>query len=292
MVRKSSSLLLLWCFWFSCSECRLRRFRLLFPRKDLFEAGTSNAEDKKRTTQLCCRWLSISRAHSPCTQTILLDGNQLLFSVTKLILLPSSTIAQVNALERFLEIKNEGSTGFERRTSRTSAECSTTELYPLEYRKSTKHSVFTRIHKTGKKAFVLGVTMIFLAFLLRKPTKGASNFFFHTENCFDTGILRTGDKYCTIRLYSRLLSCSTRQTLYPKKFTWWEPFFSFCHHDNSWFFFNKCPVGHFRTFPLVRNSGHPGSQHVPLSLHTNSLPLCHIPLFITWQSTLFLLAYT
>ena len=208
------------------------------------------------------------------------------------------------SLERFLEIKNEGTvllrfTGFERRTSRTSAECSTTELYPLEYRKSTKHSVFTRIHKTGKKAFVLGVTMIFLAsaeFLLRKPTKGASkgasNFFFHTENCFDTGILRTGDKYCTIRLYSRLLSCSTRQTLYPKKFTWWEPIFSFCHHDNSWFFFNKSPVGHFRTFPLVRNSGHPGSQHVPLSLHTNSLPLCHIPLFITWQSTLFLLAYT
>ena len=105
MVRKCSSLMLLWCFSFSCSECRLRRFRLLFPRKDLFEAGTSHAKDKKRTTQLCCRWLSISRARSPCTQTISLDGNQLLFSFTKLILLSSSTIAQVNALKRFLEIK-------------------------------------------------------------------------------------------------------------------------------------------------------------------------------------------
>ena len=40
-----------------------------------------------------------------------------------------------------------------------------------EYSKSTKHSVCTRIHWTGKKAFVLGVTMIFLAFLLRKPTQ-------------------------------------------------------------------------------------------------------------------------
>ena len=66
---------------------------------------TSHAEDKKRTTQLCCRWLSSSRAKSPCTQTSLLDGNQLMFSVTKLILLSSSTIAQVNASERFLEIK-------------------------------------------------------------------------------------------------------------------------------------------------------------------------------------------
>ena len=87
MVRKCSFLMLLWCFSFSCSECRLRRFRLLFPRKDLFEAGTSHAEDKKRTTQLCYRWLSNSRAHSPCTQTISLDGNQLLFSVTNLIFL-------------------------------------------------------------------------------------------------------------------------------------------------------------------------------------------------------------
>ena len=77
---------------------------VLFPRKDLFEAGTSHAEDKKWTTQLCCRWLSNSRSHSPCTQTNLLDGNQLLFPVTKLILL-SSTIAQVKALQRFLEIK-------------------------------------------------------------------------------------------------------------------------------------------------------------------------------------------
>ena len=103
--KKNSSLMLLWCSSISCSECRLRRFRLLFPRKDLFEAGTSHAEDKKRTTQLCCRWLSNSRAHSPCTQTSLLDGNQLLFSVVKLILLSSSTTAQVNASERFLENK-------------------------------------------------------------------------------------------------------------------------------------------------------------------------------------------
>ena len=39
MVGKCSSLMLLWCFSFSCSEWRLRRFRLLFPHKDLFEAG-------------------------------------------------------------------------------------------------------------------------------------------------------------------------------------------------------------------------------------------------------------
>ena len=111
MVRKCSSLMLLWCFSFSCSECRLRRFRLLFPRNDLFEAGTSHAEDEKRTTQLCYRWLSNSRAHSPCTQTISLDGSQLLFSFTKLILLSSSTIAQVNALKSFLEIKFRGHPG-------------------------------------------------------------------------------------------------------------------------------------------------------------------------------------
>ena len=105
MVRKSSSLMLLWCFWLSCSECRLRSFRLLFARKDLFDAGTSHAEDKIRTTRLCCRWFSVSRAHGHCTQTNLLDWNQLLFSVTKFFLLSSSTIAQVNVLERFLEIK-------------------------------------------------------------------------------------------------------------------------------------------------------------------------------------------
>ena len=105
MVKQCSSLILLWCFLPSCSECRLRRFSLFFPRKDLFEAGNSHAEDKKRTTQLCCRWLSNSRAHSACIQTTLLDGNQLLLSVTKLILLSSSIIAEVNALERFLENK-------------------------------------------------------------------------------------------------------------------------------------------------------------------------------------------
>ena len=86
--------------------------------------------NKKRTTQLCCRWLSISRSHSPCTEKNLLDGNQLLFPVTKLILLSSSTIAQVIASERFLEIKFEGTPGFEPGTSRTAAECSTTELSP------------------------------------------------------------------------------------------------------------------------------------------------------------------
>ena len=171
MLRKSSSLILLWGFLPSCSECRLRRFSLFFPRKDLFEAGTSHAEIKKRTTQLCCRWLSNSRAHSPFRQTISPDGNQLLFSFTKLILLSSSTNAQVNALKRFLEMKIYGTPGFEPGTSRTAVEWSAFELYPLEYRKSTKHSVCTRIHWTGKKAFVLGVTMIFLAFLLRKSTQ-------------------------------------------------------------------------------------------------------------------------
>ena len=175
--KKNSSLMLLWCSSFSCSECRLRRFRLLFPRKDLFEAGTSHAEDKKRTTQLCCRWLSNSRTHSPCIQTTLLDGNQLPFSVTNLIFLSSSTIAQVNVLEVFFEIKIKGTPGFEPGTSRTAAECSTTELYPLEYRESTKHSDFTRIPETGKKAFVLCVTMIFLAFLPRKPTQMLQKYF-------------------------------------------------------------------------------------------------------------------
>ena len=111
MLRKSSCLILLWGFLPSCSECRLRRFSLFFPRKELFEAVTSHAEDKKRTTQLCCRWLSNSRTHSPCIQTTLLDGNQLLFSVTKLILLSSSTIAQVNVLELFLKLKFRGHPG-------------------------------------------------------------------------------------------------------------------------------------------------------------------------------------
>ena len=169
--KKNSSLMLPWCFRLSCSECRLRRFRLLFARKDLFEAGTSHAEVKKRNTKLCCRWLSNSRAQSPCTQTNLLDGNRLLFFVTEVILLSSSTIAQLNALERFLEIKIGGIRGFEPGTSQTGAECSTIELFPLQYRESTKHSDFTRILETGKKAFVLCVTMIFLAFLPRKPTQ-------------------------------------------------------------------------------------------------------------------------
>ena len=135
--------------------------------------------------------------------------------------------------------------------------------------------------------------MIFLAFLLRKPTQGASNFFFPTENCFDAGILRTGDKYCTTPLYSRLFACSTRQSLSSKKFTWWEPTPSFGHHVNSWFFSIRCPGGHLRTIPLVHKLGHPGWQHVPLSLHTNSLPLFQVSLwFITRESTLFLLVYT
>ena len=121
MVRKCFFLLLLWCVLPSCSECRLRRFRLFFPRKDLSEAGTFHAGDEKRTTQLCCRWLSTSRAQSPCTQTILLDGNHLLLSVTKLILLSSSTVAQVNALERFLEIKKLGDT---RDWTRDPSDCS------------------------------------------------------------------------------------------------------------------------------------------------------------------------
>ena len=47
MLRKSSSLILLWGFLPSCSERRLRRFSLFFPRKDLFEAGTLHAEIKK-----------------------------------------------------------------------------------------------------------------------------------------------------------------------------------------------------------------------------------------------------
>ena len=111
MLRKSSSLILLWGFLPSCSECRLRRLRLLFPRKDLFEAGTSHAKDKKRTTQLCCRWLSISRARSPCTQTISLDGNQLLFSFTKLFLLSSSTIPRWLLWNVFLKWKIRGHPG-------------------------------------------------------------------------------------------------------------------------------------------------------------------------------------
>ena len=174
--------MLLWCFSLPCSECRLRRFRFFFPRKDLFEAGTSHAEDKKRTTQLYCRWLSNSRAHSPCTQTNILDGNQLLFSN-----------CPDERLGTFSWNLIQGTHGFEPGTPRTAADCSTTELYPLEYRKLTKHPVFTRIHKTGKKAFALGGTVIFFAFLLKKPTLVASNFFFHTENCFDALILRTGD---------------------------------------------------------------------------------------------------
>ena len=105
MLWKCSSLILLRGFLPSGSECWLKRFSLFFPRKELFGAGTSHAEDKKRTTQLCWRWLSNSRSHSACIQTTLIDGNQLLFSVTKLILLTSSIIAEVNALERFLENK-------------------------------------------------------------------------------------------------------------------------------------------------------------------------------------------
>ena len=170
MLRRSPSLILLWGFLPSRSERRLTRFSLFSPRKNFFEAVTSHAEGEKRTTQLCWRWLSNSRAQSPCTQTNLLDGNQLLFSVTKLNLLSSWTTAQMNAFQRFLEIKIYGTAGFEPGTSRIAEDCSTSELYPLEYRTSTKHSVCTRIHKTGEKAFVLAVTMIFLALMLRKPT--------------------------------------------------------------------------------------------------------------------------
>ena len=235
--------------------------------------------------------MSISRAHSPCTQTILLDGNQLLFSVTKLILLSSSTIAQVNALERFLEIKNEGRRGFERRTSRTSAECSTTELYPLEYRKSTKHSVFTRIHKTGKKAFVLGVIMIFLAFLLRKPTQ-VLQISFSTQRIVLTQGFRVPEINTVPLGFTVAYFFVRHDSLCSRKTTCWEPTPFFGHHVNSLFFSSICPGGHVRTIPLVQNLQHPGSQHVSVSLHTNSLPLSQIPLFITRQSTLFLLVYT
>ena len=292
MLRKSSSLILLWWFLPSCLECRLRRFRLFFPRKDLFEAGTSHAEDTKRTTQLCCRWLSNSRSHSPCTQTISIDGNHLLFSFTKLIYFLLQQLPRWTFWNVFLNLKFRGHPGWNQGPLGLQPNALPLS-YHLEYRKLTKHCVFTRVHKTGEKAFVLGVTMIFLAFSLRKPTQGASNFFFPTENCFDAGILRTGDKCCTTPLYSRSFSCSTRQSLYSEKFTWLEPTPSFGHHVNSWFFSIRCPGGHFRTIPLVQKLGHPGWQHVPLSLHTNSLPMCQVSLwFITRQSTLFLLLYT
>ena len=78
---------------------------VFFHAKTCLKQGPRMLKIKKRTTQLCCRWLSNSRAHSACIQTTLLDGNQLLFSVTKLILISSSIIAEVNASERFLEIK-------------------------------------------------------------------------------------------------------------------------------------------------------------------------------------------
>ena len=167
--RKCSSLMLLWCFSFSCLATET--LQIVVSTQRLFWSRDLACWGKKRTTQLSCRWFSNSRAQSPCTQTNLLDGNQLLFSVTKLIFISSSTTAQVNAFQRFLEIQILGTRGFEPGLSRTEAECSTTELYPLECRKSTKDSVFTRIHGTGKKASVLGVTMNFIALLLRKPTQ-------------------------------------------------------------------------------------------------------------------------
>ena len=129
MVGKCSSLMLLWCFLLSCSECRLRRFILFFHAKNCFRAGTS---------------LTVTFLSNNCPG------------------------------ERFETFSSILSKGDSRVSSRYAWDCSRMLYYWVisrEFRNSTKQPVFTRIHKTGKKAFVLGDNMIFLAFLLRKGTQ-------------------------------------------------------------------------------------------------------------------------
>ena len=117
----------------------------------------------------------------------------------------------------------------------TAHEFSTTVSTPCLYAYTWKTDGRKRLRR-----FVLGVTMLIFGgrtALVALATNscyqenrgelqgGSRDFFFHTENSvfarigtgkkvvLDAGISRTGNKYCTTRLYSRLLSCSTGQTL-------------------------------------------------------------------------------
>ena len=211
LVRKRSCLVLLWFISFSCSQNQPRCFKFPFPGKELlWRRGLAYR-----------RWILYHSALQSATfffdTTVfvvqkVLGGSQLLFSATMLILYSSPVDAQVTLPNTSLST-NFGTPSFAACTSFPAHEFSATVSSLLVVHNSTKHPIFTRLHISAEKLFFFDATMMFLAFLLRKSTQGASNFFFHTENCFDTGILRTGDKYCTFPLYSRLPSCSTRQSL-------------------------------------------------------------------------------
>ena len=70
---------------------------------------------------------------------------------------------------------------FETHTSHTAAGCSTIGSNLREFRNSTKQPVFTHVHIIVNKVFLLDVTMIFLASLLRLPTETLQTAFIRKE---------------------------------------------------------------------------------------------------------------
>ena len=108
-----------------------------------------------------------------------------------------------------LSIQNKEDTrfGFWQGTSRTATERSTAELYPLYFRNSTKHPVFTRIPILVRKCYSLQL-LFFHAFLLRFPFQTLPNVF-PGEEFFYAGPMHTVGKYCTISCALGL--CYTRQ---------------------------------------------------------------------------------
>ena len=137
------------------------------------------------------------------------------------------------------------------------------------------------------------MSLLFFSPFCSENRFGRFKFCPRAENCFDAGILLTGDNFCNIEIYSKWFSCSTRHSLYSSKnllggsepllFVTMEILDSSplnAHADTS------------EQLPQIKDRGHPCSNDVPVSLHPNALPLCQVSLSILpRQSTLFLLVY-
>ena len=84
--------------------------------------------------------------------------------------------------------------------------------------------------------------------------------------CSTTELFITRQSTLFLLLYTSMVrKCSSLMLLWSFS-TWWE---STLFSATSWFFSNRC--WHFWSIPLVQNLQDPGSQHVLLTVHTNSL---------------------
>ena len=202
---------LLWFFTLFQSECRIGRFRLFFRAKSFFQTGTSQTADNFSATQLCSLWLSNLTGHSPCTQTNLLDGYQLLLSVTMIVFIllqhlhrRSLPYVSLNLQYKGHRSSNQGPVGLQEKALPLN-------YIPLKF-VARQNPLFAGIHIIGNKVFILDVDIGYLALLLRMPTAVASSFFY-VDNCFNAGISLTAEKFCATELCPRCILCSTQHNV-------------------------------------------------------------------------------